>query len=120
MKEKIAKAAGMLLRALCVLLVLAALGGLGWTIFLRRTNELELSRQAALARDVAAEIQRSVVLFFHARVHAGQVFAGALAEMGIPPAIIGGILAVARPVFDFRHFRAGHEIYVGRSVMGEL
>jgi murein DD-endopeptidase MepM/ murein hydrolase activator NlpD len=118
--EKVGKGLSRLLRALCVLLLLAALGALAWTISLRRASEFELSRQAALAADVAAQIQRTVVLFFHGRVHSGQIFSGALAEMGIAPGAIGGILAAARPVFDFRHLRAGNELSVGRSVMGEL
>jgi len=118
--EKIKKAIGILLRAFCLLLLVAALGVLGWSISLRRASELELSRQAALARDVAAEIQRTVVLFFHGRVHAGQRFSGALVEMGVTPAAIGALQAAARPVFDFRHFRAGNELWVGRSVVGDL
>jgi len=111
---------GRLLRAFCVLLLLAALGVLGWTFSLRRASELELSQQAALARDVAAQIQRTVVLFFHGRVHSGQIFSGALTELGVAPGAIGAILAAARPVFNFRHFRAGNELSVGRSVMGDL
>jgi murein DD-endopeptidase MepM/ murein hydrolase activator NlpD len=118
--EKIKKAMGKLLRAFCVLLVLAALGALGWTISLRRASELELAQQAAQARDVAAQIQRTVVLFFRERVHSGQAFSGALTELGVAPASLGAILAAARPVFDFRHFRAGNELAVGRSVMGDL
>jgi murein DD-endopeptidase MepM/ murein hydrolase activator NlpD len=118
--EKFKKAMGRLLRAFCVLLILAALGALGWTISLRRASELELSHQAALARDLAAQIQRTVVLFFHGRVHPGQRFSGVLAAMGVAPAAIGALEAAARPVFDFRHLRAGNEISVGRSVMGDL
>lgn len=109
-----------LLRVISVLLLVAAFVTLGWTMSLRRSGEEEISRQAALAAGLAAEIQRTVVLFFHGRVHSGQVFSGALAELGVAPAAVTGILAAARPVFDFRHFRAGNEIAVGRSVMGEL
>src|SRR5208282_3505669 len=110
---------GRLLRALCALLLLAAFGALGWTVSLRRAGERELSRQATLAAAVAAEIQRTVVLYFHGLVHSGQIFSGALAEMGVAPGAIGGILSAARPVFDFRHLRAGNDLWIGRSVMGE-
>jgi len=109
-----------LVRVLYILILTAAFITLGWTISLRRAGELEISREAALAADAAVEIQRTVVLFFRGRVHSGQMFSGALAGLGVAPAAIGGILAAARPVFDFRRFRAGSELSVGRSVMGEL
>lgn len=65
-------------------------------------------------------MQRDVVLLFHGHVRSGQIFATSLAEMGVPPGGISAILAAAKPVFDFRRFRAGHELSIGRSVMGEL
>ena len=108
------------LRAFLALAVAAALAGLVWTLSLRRTAEQEFVRQAALAADVAAQIQRTVVLYFHGRAHSGQMFSSALAEMGIAPAGVAGILAAARPLFDFRHFRAGNDLWIGRSVLGEL
>jgi murein DD-endopeptidase MepM/ murein hydrolase activator NlpD len=111
---------GKLLRALCALAIAAALAWLGATIFARRASEQEFSRQAALAAEVASQIQRTVVIFLHGRVHSGQRFAGALAEMGVAPEAVGGILVAARPVFDFRRFRAGNALEIGRSVMGEL
>jgi len=109
-----------IIRAIFLLIVAAALGALGWSVSLRRAAEQEISRQAALAADVAVEMQRTVVLFFPGHVRSGQIFAGALAEMGVGPEAISGILAAARPVFDFRHFRAGNDLSIGRSVMGEL
>jgi murein DD-endopeptidase MepM/ murein hydrolase activator NlpD len=109
-----------IIRAVFVLIVLAALGALGWSVSLRRASEGEISRQAALAAVVAAEMQRTVVLFFHGQARSGQIFSAALADMGVTPDAIGGILAAARPVFDFRRFRAGNELSVGRSVLGEL
>ena len=109
-----------IIRALFVLIVVAALGALGWSVSLRRAAEQEISRQAAFAEEVAVEMQRTVVLFSPGRARSGQIFSGALAEMGVTPDAIGGILAAARPVFDFRHFRAGNDLSIGRSVMGEL
>jgi len=108
------------IRTVFALIVVAALGALAWSASLRQAGEREISRQAALAAEVAAEMQRDVVLFFHGRARSGQIFSGSLAEMGVSPAAIGAILAAARPVFDFRHFRAGHDLLIGRSVMGEL
>lgn len=107
-------------RIVYVLLLFGALAGLAWTISLRRAAERDFSREALRAAEVAAQIQRTVVLYFHRRVHSGQIFSSALAQMGIPAEGIGGILAAARPVFDFRHLRAGNDLWVGRSVLGEL
>ena len=111
---------GKFIRAVLVFIVVVALGALAWSVSLRQAGELEISRQAALAAEVAAEMQRNVVLFFHGQARSGQIFSSSLAEMGVPPSGIGAILEAARPVFDFRHYRAGHELTVGRSVMGEL
>jgi murein DD-endopeptidase MepM/ murein hydrolase activator NlpD len=87
---------------------------------LRQASEREISRQAALAAEAAAKMQRDVVLFFRGHARSGQIFASSLAEMGVAPSGISTILAAAKPVFDFRRFRAGHELSIGRSVMGEL
>ncbi len=109
-----------IVRAIFVLIVVAALGALAWSVSIRRAAESEISRQAALAAGVAEQMQRTVVLFFHGRARSGQIFAGALAGMGVAPDAVSGILAAAKAVFDFRHFRAGNELAIGRSVMGEL
>ncbi len=111
---------GKLIRAIFVVVVAAALGGLAWSASIRRAAEQDVSRQAALAAQLAVEMQRDVVLYFHGRARSGQIFSGSLAEMGVAPEAIGPILVAAQPVFDFRHFRAGHELSIGRSVMGEL
>jgi murein DD-endopeptidase MepM/ murein hydrolase activator NlpD len=108
------------LRTFFALVIAAGLAWLGWTVSARRAAEQEFARQAVLAAQVAAEMQRSVLLFFHARVHSGQTFAPALAQMGVAPAGIGAILAAAQRVFDFRHLRAGNDLWIGRSVLGEL
>ena len=107
-------------RAILVTIVAVALGALAWTVHLRRAGEQEITRQATLAAAAAKHIQQTVVLFFPGRARSGQMFAGSLAEMGVAPEAIGGILSAAGAVFNFRHFRAGNEIGVGRSVMGEL
>ncbi|HUJ40195.1 MAG TPA: peptidoglycan DD-metalloendopeptidase family protein [Candidatus Acidoferrales bacterium] len=109
-----------MVRGILVVLVAGALGALGWTYSVRRASEQEILHQAALAAGVAQQMQQNVVLFFHGQVRSGQLFAGALAQMGVAPDAVGGILAAAGAVFNFRHFRAGNELEVGRSVMGEL
>jgi len=109
-----------ILRLFFAVAIAAALGGLAWTVSNRRAAEQAFTREAALAAEAAARIQRTVVLFFHGRVRSGQMFSASLAEMGVPAAGIGGILAAAQPVFDFRRLRAGNDLWVGRSVLGEL
>jgi len=107
-------------RILMAMILVAGLGVLAWSVEVRRASEQEILRQAALAAGVAQQMQQSVVLFFHGRAHSGQMFAGALAQMGVAPEAVGGILTAAGAVFNFRHFRAGNELAVGRSVMGQL
>ena len=109
-----------ILRLFFALGIAAALGGLAWSVSGRRAAEQEFTREAGQAAETAARMQRTVVLFFHGRVRSGQMFAASLAEMGVPAGGIGGILAAARPVFDFRRLRAGNDLWVGRSVLGEL
>lgn len=109
-----------IVRAFFVLVVVAALGVLAWSASVRKAAEQEISREAGLAAQLAVGMQRDVVLFFHGRARSGQIFSGSLAEMGVSPEAIGPILMAAKEVFDFRHFRAGHELSIGRSVMGEL
>jgi len=109
-----------IVRAVFVLIVAAGLGFLAWSVAIRRASEREILRQAALAAGVAEQMQQNVVLFFHGRARSGQMFAGALAEMGVAPDAAGGILTAASTVFNFRHFRAGNDLSIGRSVMGEL
>jgi len=109
-----------LLRVVYVIILVAAFVALGWTISLRREAEQEVGRQATLAAATAADIQHNVVLFFRNRVLPGRVFAASLADLGLAPAAIGRVLAATRGVFDFRRFRAGSELAVGRSVMGDL
>ena len=109
-----------LLRVFYVLILVASFVALGWAISLRRDAEQQLSTEASLAAETASDIQRTVVLFFHQRVRQGEIVASALGNLGLAPSAVGSILASTRSVFDFRRFRAGHELAVGRSVMGEL
>ncbi|HXZ18699.1 MAG TPA: peptidoglycan DD-metalloendopeptidase family protein [Candidatus Acidoferrales bacterium] len=111
---------GKLIHAFFALLIAAALGALAWSVSLRNASEREISREAGLAAQLAVAMQRDVVLFFHGRARSGQIFSGSLAAMGVAPDSIGPILLAAQSVFDFRHFRAGHELSIGRSVMGQL
>ncbi len=108
------------IRILSGILVLGALGFLGWSFRVRERVDQEFTREAQLAREVAEHIQKTVVLFTGRAVPAGLLFGDALEGLGIGRAAVTGMLAAAQPVFDFRQVRAGHYLAVGRSVLGEL
>jgi murein DD-endopeptidase MepM/ murein hydrolase activator NlpD len=76
--------------------------------------------EAAAAHTEAVHIQQTIVLFRSAVIPPRTSFATELENLGIPPATVVRLLAAAQPVFDLRHFRAGNQIAVGRSVLGEL
>jgi murein DD-endopeptidase MepM/ murein hydrolase activator NlpD len=104
-----------------------------WTIFLavgvaclaasyhkRFEAEGRLSAEAAQARIETVRIQQTVVLFTERAIPAGLSFAVFLETSGIKPDTVAQLIASAQPVFDLRRLRAGNEISIGRSVLGEL
>jgi murein DD-endopeptidase MepM/ murein hydrolase activator NlpD len=102
-------------------LFLAAAGTcLGASYHKRFAAENLLSSEAAQARTDAAHIQQSVVLFNARTIPARIPFATILENFGIERDTAVRLIAAAQPVFDLRHLRAGNEISIGRSVLGEL
>lgn len=104
-----------------------------WTLFLasagtclgasyhkRFAAENLLRSEAAQARTDAAHIQQTVVLFSDRTVPARIPFATILENFGIARDTAIRLIAAAQPVFDLRHLRAGNEISIGRSVLGEF
>jgi hypothetical protein len=104
-----------------------------WTLFLaaaalflrssyqkRFEAEGRLSAEGAQARAEAIHIQQTVVLFTKRAVPTGLSFAVFLQKAGIKPDTTGRLIASAQPVFDLRRLRAGNEVSIGRSVLGEL
>jgi murein DD-endopeptidase MepM/ murein hydrolase activator NlpD len=86
----------------------------------RHEAEGRFSTEARLAREQARRIQEQVVLFTQRIVPARLPFTAALEGFGIDPLTAGRIAASAESVFNLRHVRAGNELAVGRSVLGEL
>lgn len=82
--------------------------------------EQQLSLEAASGRAEAEHIQQTVVLFKSAVIPPRTPFAVTLENFGIPSSTVAQLTAAAQPVFDLRHLRAGNEISVGRSVLGDL
>ena len=100
--------------------LLAAFGFLAWSFQQKQTVEAQFAREAQLAREVADHIHKTVVLFTEGKMPSGLLFGDALGRMGVEEASVAGIVSAAGGVFDFRRLRAGNQLAVGRSVLGEL
>ncbi len=76
--------------------------------------------QTALARETSKQIQQNSVVFTAEMVPARLPFTAILQGVGIDSASAAQIAASAHSVFDLRHVRAGNELKIGRSLLGEL
>lgn len=101
-------------------LLAAAAACIGASYHVRLSAENEISTQASLASAEAKRIQEQVVLFSKLVVPSRLPFAAFLQKIGIDAATATRVITSALPVFDFRRVRAGNELTVGRSVLGEL
>jgi len=97
-----------------------AAGCVGVSYRARFSAEKKVSAQASLAATEAARIQQQVVLFTKMVVPSRVPFAAFLQRVGIDAATAARVVTSALPVFDFRHVRAGNQLTIGRSVLGEL
>jgi murein DD-endopeptidase MepM/ murein hydrolase activator NlpD len=97
-----------------------AAGCIGASYHARFSAESKISAQASLAATEAKRIQQQVVLFSKMVVPSRLSFAAFLQKVGIDAATATRVVASALPVFDFRHVRAGNQLTIGRSVLGEL
>lgn len=100
--------------------LIAAAACAGWSYHARYSAENRLTLQAKLAQDEAQRIQQQVVLYTQRTAPRGAPFVSVLHGFGVSSRTAALAAASARPVFDLRQFRAGHELSVGRSVLGEL
>ncbi len=106
--------------AFWTLFLAAAAAVLGASYHKRFEAESLLKAEAAQARAETARIQQTVVLFSARTIPAGLPFATILENFGIERDAAARLIASAQPVFDLRHLRAGNQILIGRSVLGEL
>src|SRR5579872_4310613 len=107
--------------AFWVVVIGAATVCIGVSYRIRFRAEKKISTEAAAAaRAEAQRIQQEVVLFTKRAVPAGRPFAEFVEGFGITPLMAARLVASAQPVFDLRHVRAGNQLAVGRSVLGEL
>ena len=101
-------------------LVLAGAACAGASYMRLAAAEHLLPVEAAAAHADALRIQQTVVLFRDAVVPPRTPFTAMLQNLGVASATAARLAASAQPVFDLRHFRAGNELAIGRSVLGEL
>jgi len=80
----------------------------------------EVFAQAAGAREEIAALQEKVIIYKERTVPPRQPFHEQLVGFGIDAPTAARLAASAQSVFDLRHVRAGNELAVGRSVLGEL
>ena len=97
-----------------------AVGCVAASYHVRFSAESKISEQASLAATEAKRIQQQVVLFTKRVVPSRLPFAQFLQKVGIDAATSARVVASALPVFDFRHVRAGNQLKIGRSVLGDL
>jgi len=97
-----------------------AAGCVAASYHVRFSAESKISEQASLAATEAKRIQQQVVLFSKMVVPSRLPFAQFLQKVGVDAATSARVVASALPVFDFRHVRAGNQLTIGRSVLGDL
>lgn len=97
-----------------------ALAGLGVSYAKRSAAEGQFAQEAALAAADAKHIQETVILFSSGTVPPGLNITDVLRHEGIDYDTATRIVAGARPVYDLRLVRAGHQIAIGRSVLREF
>ena len=93
---------------------------IGASFYPRYKADQQFVAEVSSAHAEAQRIQREVVLFTKSIVPSGRPFAMFLNGLGIDSSTAARLVASAQPVFDLRHLRAGNELFLGRSVLGEL
>jgi murein DD-endopeptidase MepM/ murein hydrolase activator NlpD len=100
--------------------VVVAAAALGDSYYVRYKADQQFAAEVSSAREQALRIQREVVLFTKSIVPPGRPFAVSLNGLGIDSPTTARLIASAQPVFNLRRLRAGNELDIGRSVLGEL
>ena len=104
-----------------IILAVVAAAYLVWTsTHSLHTAQGALLREQQLASVAAKRIATQAVVFTSGVVKPGLGFTESLLRMGVDSTLIYRMVEVSKPIFDFRHFRAGNYFAVGRAVSGEL
>ena len=99
---------------------LAAAGSIGASYYQRYKWDRQFAAEVSRARDEAQRVQSDFVQFTKRSLPSGKTLAGFLGALGIDSPTANRMVASAQPVFDMRHLRAGNELEIGRSVLGEI
>jgi len=86
----------------------------------RFSTEEDLAANYSAAHDETVRFQRQIVRFSQQALPKGLAFAAFLEGMGIDAPTATRMIASAQPVFNLRHLRAGNQLLIGRSVLGDL
>jgi murein DD-endopeptidase MepM/ murein hydrolase activator NlpD len=97
-----------------------AAGCVGASHYVRMRAENRVSAQVTRAAAEAKRIQQEVVLYSEMAMPSRVPFASFLQKVGIDGGTVANMIASAKSVFDFHRVRAGNQVKIGRSVLGEL
>lgn len=108
-------------KAILVIAVLAACAACAAIVYNARISaDNDVAMQSYFAREEARHVQQQMVLFTEGVVPARLPFHLFLQGLGVAPVDAARLIASAQSVFDFRQVRAGNQISVGRSILGEI
>lgn len=79
-----------------------------------------LLREQQLASLAAKRIATQAVVITKGVVKPGLGFTESLLRMGVDSTLAFKMVEASKPIFDFRHFRAGNYFAVGRGVFGDV
>jgi murein DD-endopeptidase MepM/ murein hydrolase activator NlpD len=101
-------------------IALVGAGSIAASYYERYRADQRFAAEASHARDEAQRIEREFVQFTKGTLPSGRTFAAFLNGLGIDSPTAARMVASARPVFDMRRLRAGNELSIGRSALGEI
>ena len=102
-----------------VFLALGA-GCIAASYHVRFSAENNLAQSYFAAREEALRLQQQIVRFSEHPLRKGIALAVLLQGMGVDAPTAAQMVASAQPVFDLRHLRAGNQLAIGRSLLGDL
>jgi len=92
----------------------------GHMLLKRKVADAEFHQEVELAQAEAQHIREQVILPTENKLPAGENFVAALEQFGLSAQEAGEVSIAAQQAFNLRQLRAGNEVIVGRSVVGEL
>ncbi len=100
--------------------VLVAAGCIGASYYKRSQADRQFAAEVDRAHTQAQRIERDFVQFTKRTLPSSRSFATLLNTLGIDSPTASRMVSSAQLVFDLHHLRAGNELSIGRSVLGEI